>query len=322
VTFETERADRWAIILAGGEGMRLRPLTRRIAGDERPKQFCPMVNGETLLDRTRRRVRLSVRSERTCLVLTRPHERFYAPLVAVAPSGSLIVQPWGRGTAPAILYGLLRIAEAGRSDTVALFPSDHYVSDDARFMAHVDAAFRAVETRPDLVVLLGIEADASEAQYGWIEPGEAVFGRPPYPVYRVRQFWEKPEVAVAERLLRRGCLWNSFVLVARVPTLLALIEAAVPDLYRLFTAAWHRRSTEGEDEVIRSLYATLPPTNFSEAVLGRSPDDLAVLPVRGVAWSDWGEPGRVLRTLARLGLQPEWAQPEAPALAASGGRER
>jgi mannose-1-phosphate guanylyltransferase len=240
----------------------------------------------------------------------------------VAPSGSLIVQPWGRGTAPAILYGLLRIAEAGRSDTVALFPSDHYVSDDARFMAHVDAAFRAVETRPDLVVLLGIEADASEAQYGWIEPGEAVFGRPPYPVYRVRQFWEKPEVAVAERLLRRGCLWNSFVLVARVPTLLALIEAAVPDLYRLFTAAWHRRSTEGEDEVIRSLYATLPPTNFSEAVLGRSPDDLAVLPVRGVAWSDWGEPGRVLRTLARLGLQPEWAQPEAPALAASGGRER
>jgi mannose-1-phosphate guanylyltransferase len=302
--------------------MRLRPLTRRIAGDERPKQFCPLVNGETLLDRTRRRVQLSVKPERTCLVLTRPHQRFYAPLVAGAPPGSLIVQPWGRGTVPAILYGLLRIAEAGRSDAVALVPSDHYVSDDARFMAHVEAAFRAVETRPDLVVLLGIEADAAEVQYGWIEPGEAVLDRPAYPIYRVRQFWEKPEVAVAERLLRRGCLWNSFVLVARVPTLLALIEAAVPDLFRLFAAAWHRRSTEGEDEAMRSLYARLPSTNFSETVLGRSPDDLAVLPVRGVAWSDWGEPGRVLRTLARLGLQPEWAKSEAPALAASGGRER
>jgi mannose-1-phosphate guanylyltransferase len=322
VAFETGRAAPWAIILAGGEGMRLRPLTRRIAGDERPKQFCPMVNGETLLDRTQRRVQLSVKPDRTCLVLTRPHERFYAPLVAGAPTGSLIVQPWGRGTAPAILYGLLRIAERASSDAVALFPSDHYVSDDARFMAHVEAAFRAVDARPDLVVLLGIEADAPEPQYGWIEPGEAVFDRPPYPVYRVRQFWEKPEVAVAERLLRRGCLWNSFVVVTRVPTLLALIEATLPDLYRLFTSAWRARSTEGEYEAMRSLYARLSPTNFSETVLGRSPDDLAVLPVRGVAWSDWGEPGRVLRTLARLGLQPEWAKPEAPVLAAGGGRAR
>jgi mannose-1-phosphate guanylyltransferase len=321
MAFETGRAAPWAIILAGGEGLRLRPLTRRIAGDERPKQFCPLVDGETLLDVTRRRVRLSVKPERTCLVLTRSHERFYAPFVAGIPSKSLIVQPWGRGTAPAILYGLLRIAEAGGSDAVALFPSDHYVSDDARFMAHVEAGFRAVETRPDLIVLLGIEAEAPETQYGWIEPGEVVLDRAPSPVYRVGQFWEKPELGLAERLLRRGCLWNSFVLVARVRTLLALIEAAVPDLYRLFMAAWRARFTEGEDEAIRSLYATLPPADFSESVLGRSAD-LAVLPVRGVAWSDWGEPGRVFRTLARLGLQPEWAKREAAALAGRGGGER
>jgi hypothetical protein len=57
---------------------------------------------------------------------------------------------------------------------------------------------------------------------------------------------------------------------------------------------------------MRSLYARLPPTNFSADVLGRSPDDLGVLPVREVAWSDWGEPGRVLRTLARLGIRPGW----------------
>ena len=186
------RPDRSAIILAGGEGMRLRSLTRRIAGDERPKQFCRFVGGETLLDRTRVRVARSVRPDRTCLVLTRSHESFYAPLLGKGPLGPLVVQPCGRGTAPAILYGLLRVAETGPQDAVALFPSDHYVSDDARFMAHVEAALGAVEAHPDLVVLLGIEAEGPEVQYGWIEAGERVLDQPHYPVYQVRRFWEKP----------------------------------------------------------------------------------------------------------------------------------
>ncbi len=313
------RSDRWAIILAGGEGMRLRPLTRRIAGDERPKQFCPLVDGATLLDWTRARVARTVRPDRTCLVLTRSHERFYAPLLAEEPLGPLAVQPGGRGTAPAILYGLLRVADGGSSDAVALFPSDHYVSDDARFMAHVDAAFAAVETHPDLVILLGIEADGPEVQYGWIETGDPVVDGSAYPVYRVRRFWEKPVPALAETLFERGCLWNSFVLVARVPALLALIRGAVPSLYGAFMAGWLRRSTLGEAEAMRSLYARLPATNFSEDVLGTRPANLAVLPVRGVTWSDWGDPARVLQTLQRRSDNPEWAEGEA-ALAGTGSR--
>lgn len=302
------RSDRSAIILAGGEGMRLRSLTRRIAGDERPKQFCPFVGGETLLDRTRVRVARSVRPDRTCLILTRSHESFYAPLLGKGPLGPLVVQPCGRGTAPAILYGLLRVAETGPQDAVALFPSDHYVSDDARFMAHVEAALGAVEAHPDLVLLLGIEAEGPEAQYGWIEAGERMLAQPHYPVYQVRRFWEKPPEALAQILFERGCLWNSFVLVARVPALLASMRAALPDLYGAFVSVWLQRSSLGEAQAMRSLYARLPSTNFSDAVLGSDPGHLAVLPVRGVRWSDWGEPARVLRTLSALGIHPTWAE--------------
>jgi mannose-1-phosphate guanylyltransferase len=306
--FEAARADRWAVVLAGGEGMRLRPLTRRIAGDERPKQFCPVLNGVTMLECTRARVARLVRPDRTCLVLTRSHERFYAPLLAANPPGPLVIQPGSRGTASAILYGLLRVAEKGPSDAVALFPSDHYVSDDAHFMSHVEAAFDAVEARPKLVILLGMEADRPEREYGWIEAGAPILDRPP--VYRVRRFWEKPSPSLAGELLDRGCLWNSFVLVARVPALLAMLRDAVPRLYDAFMTAWLRRSVYGETEAMESLYASLPSSNFSQDVLGTHPAKLAVLPVRGLTWSDWGNPVRVLETLDRVGIQPDW--PERP----------
>ncbi|HEX2500323.1 MAG TPA: sugar phosphate nucleotidyltransferase [Methylomirabilota bacterium] len=314
-----KRSNRWAIILAGGEGMRLRPLTRRIAGDERPKQLCPFGDGQTLLDRTRARVDRIVPPDRTCLVLTRHHEPFYAPLLATGPGGPLVVQPYGRGTAPAILYSLLRIAETAPLATVALFPSDHYVSDDAIFMAHVEAGYAAIEARPDLIVLLGMEAAGPEVQYGWIEAGDRLLGGPAFPVYRVRRFWEKPRLALAETLFERGCLWNTFVLVAGVPALLALIRQAAPDLYGAFMTAWRRRSPLGEREAMRSLYARLPSTNFSEDVLGTKAANLAVLPVRGVTWSDWGEPARVVGTLGGLGIRPAWAAPKAaPAVVVAG----
>jgi mannose-1-phosphate guanylyltransferase len=299
---------RWGIILAGGEGTRLRTLTRRITGDDRPKQFCPILGGETLLERTRRRVALTIPPDQTLMVVTRHHEPFYAELRAEVGSRGLVVQPAGRGTAAAMLYGLLRVAEAVPQGTVAVLPSDHYVSDDARFMAHVEAAREAVEARPDLVVLLGVEAAAASVEYGWIELGAAILDHARYPVHRVRRFWEKPPAALAEALLARGCVWNTFVVVARVSALLATIRQALPDLDGAFADAWSQRAARGEAEAMRSLYARLVSRDFSRDVLGGRPANLAVLPVTGLAWSDWGAPDRVHGTLARLGIDPPWAE--------------
>jgi mannose-1-phosphate guanylyltransferase len=295
--------DRWGLILAGGQGLRLRPLTRAITGDERPKQFCPVLGFETLLEGTRRRAALSIAPARLLLSLTQGHERFYRPLLRGMPAHCAVVQPEDRGTAPAILYGALRIAALAPLGTVAILPSDHYVDDDRRFMKHVDEAFAAAEARPDLVVLLGLSPQNAEVEYGWIEPGEPIPGTP---LHRVSRFWEKPSAGVAEALLARGCLWNSFVLVARVATLLALVRQAAPALDAVFAPARAALGTGFEASEIRKVYERIPPSSFSDVVLASCPPNLAVLPVRGVQWSDWGQPARVLATLSGLGLHPDW----------------
>lgn len=117
--------------MAGVEGTRLRTLTRRITGRDVPKQFCPVSGSTALLEQTRRRVSLLFPAQAIVTVVTRSHQCFYEPLMADAPSGTLFVQPANRGTAPAILGGLLKPAEMTPTATVAIFSSDHYVSDAA-----------------------------------------------------------------------------------------------------------------------------------------------------------------------------------------------
>jgi mannose-1-phosphate guanylyltransferase len=172
-----------------------------------------------------------------------------------------------------------------------LLPSDHYFSDDEAFMTRVRGAVDAVRLRPDLVVLLGIVTDHPEPGYEWIEPAGPLPGR--WPLYSVLRFWEKPSLAVAADLQQRGGLLNSFVIVARPGALLRLIGSAAPALLAAFEPARGRIGTPWEDSAVRSVYGGLASLDLSKEVLERRPGLLAVLPVRGIGWSDLGEPKRV-----------------------------
>jgi mannose-1-phosphate guanylyltransferase len=298
-----EKTARYAIVLAGGDGKRLTGLTRQITGEPVPKQFCRLIGETSLVEQTLRRVSLAVDYDRIFTTLTRTHERFYAPILGKVPSRNLIVQPQNRDTAPAILYSLMRLAATDPLAHVAIFPSDHFIDDDREFMRHVEMAFAATAMRPELTVLLGIAPRSPEPAYGWIEPGEATGAMP---VFTVRRFWEKPNVVLAGELLRRGCLWNSFVMVGQLSTLLGLFLIAMPELYLAFNKIKPALGTIFEGKTIERLYADLRTSSFSERILAGHPLNLAVLTVRGVEWSDLGERARVLEVLSRQKIQPRW----------------
>jgi mannose-1-phosphate guanylyltransferase len=299
--------DRWAVILAGGDGTRLRSMTRAITGDDRPKQFVPVIGGGTLLEQTRRRVALSIEPSHTLVVVTQKHRRFYKPLAREISPGLLLEQPANKGTAPAILYALLRVAARSPKAVVTLFPSDHFFFDDEEFMSHIDVATDAVEVQPDAVMLLGITPTTPETEYGWIEPEPSILASAQKSITRVRRFWEKPSLNLATSLMERACLWNSFVMVGCVDALLKMTHAAMPKMYTDFAAITPTFETANERQALNKLYAHIDDSNFSHQVLAVRPEDLMVMRVGDVGWSDLGEPKRVLSALARIGVQSELA---------------
>jgi len=280
--------------MAGGDGTRLLPLTRKISGDDRPKQFCALTGCETLLDQTRRRVSRIVTDQRTLLLLTQTHERFYAGQLSGVARERLLIQPYNHGTAPAIAYSLTHLQQIDSEAVVGFFPSDHHFADDEAFTSHMELAFAQTEQHPERVTLLGVTPDSPEEAYGWIEPGASLSGGA---VFGVRCFWEKPSRRVATRLMRRGCLWNSFVMVGRVSAFLEMIRRALPDLLDSFESMWTTVSPVIEASALHEIYAKIPAANFSDEVLSKRPSDLAVLPAPGLGWSDLGEPQRVLSAL-------------------------
>jgi mannose-1-phosphate guanylyltransferase len=301
-----EREHEWAVILAGGDGARLKLLTRKISGDERPKQFCPVIGEITLVEETEQRVILELRKERTVFVVNRVHEPYYSTILGDTPARNLVEQPRNIGTAPAILYSVLKIATVDPQAIVAVFPSDHYVSDGTRFIAHVRSALNVAHSREDLVILLGIEAASPETEYGWIEPAEVIPGY--RQVHRVRRFWEKPDFGLAAVLQARGCLWNSFVMVASARVLIDIFARTTPALYDAFTSITPLLGGKDEPAAINKLYALLTEINFSDQVLAIVPDRLAVLIVSGVEWNDLGAPKRVLASMQTAGLPPGWSR--------------
>ncbi len=297
----------WAVILAGGEGIRLQPLTQYVAGDLRPKQFVRLVGGRSLLRQTLDRTGLSIPWARTAVVAHQRHARYVAEELAGLAGPRVLMQPADRGTAAAVLLAAHWISWQSPGSVVAVFPSDHFIQDEAAFMSHIRAVAACVRRTPERLVLLGAAPTEPEPQYGWIEPGARVGRIGGEPLWRVRGFVEKPSSEGARVAWDRGDLWNTFVVVGAVAALLRLGWAALPALSERLASIHPMAGTGDESAAMAHAYVGAPKADFCRDVFQPYPSALSVsrLPPR-IRWSDWGTPERVITSLRAARLAPAW----------------
>ena len=236
------------------------------------------------------------------MVVSTDHRAEVTQQLAEWPTENIIYQPLNRDTAPGILLPLAYLWQRTPHATVAVFPSDHFIVHEERFMASVEHALAETQRFPSELILLGMTPDAAEEGYGWIEPSRQ---EPKRTTKAVQHFWEKPPLGERLRLLRRGALWNTFVFTSSTTTLWEMARRMTPDLYRAFTDIRMMVPSRHAPLLLAHIYQRLGAVNFSSGVCAPLAPWLRVLQVPEVGWSDWGSEERILMSLVRIGKLEE-----------------
>lgn len=294
----------WSIVLAGGEGTRLSSLVHRWLGRPKPKQYCAFVGSRSMFQHTLDRAASLTAPDRTVTVVAHTHRQEALAQLEGRPGSTILFQPANRDTAAGVFLPLTYIRAKAPQATVVIYPSDHFVYPEGRFLDAVRRSLLIAESRPDRLVLLGIAPDRLELDYGWIQPGRFIAGPPGEPVQAVHSFLEKPDIAQADTALRAGALWNTLVFAVNADLLWTLGWQCIPDIMPFFERLSRAVGSPEEGRVLKAIYQDMPARNFSSDVLQRVPGHLAVVELSGVLWSDWGKPERIAETLRRIDRRP------------------
>jgi mannose-1-phosphate guanylyltransferase len=288
----------WALVLAGGDGTRLRSLTHSIAGAPIPKQYCRILGPRSLLETTLRRIAPLVTAERRLAIINRDHLPIARLQLKSLDERNVLVHPRNLDTGPGVLVSMLELARRDPDATVAMFPSDHYVRHVGAFRRSIASMGRVLAAFPEKIALLGARPEDSDSGYGYIIPGKAL--GPDADTFAVLAFHEKPAAGVAVELVRRGGLWNSLVMVARVRRVIELLRAVHPADVALL------EDVPLDLAALAAVYDRLQPWNFSHEFLTRIPEHLVVTRADDLGWSDWGTPEAIERSFAAMGVVPPW----------------
>lgn len=276
-------AKRYAIVLAGGSGTRLWPLSR----SSKPKQLLCLNGAESLLQQTVRRVLPMVDPTHVSTV-TSAEYRFEVAgqLLALdaALAGGVLAEPMGRNTLPAIAWAVARIARETPDALIGVFSSDHAVADDDAFLRAWQSAEAAA--KEGYVALFGMQPTEAATGYGYIQSGKALAGANSGPLSEVHQaarFVEKPDLATAQSYLSEGgYYWNGGMFVFRADRFMEMVKQHQPQIF----AATQALAESNQAIAAADVYASMADISIDYGLLELA-DNVAVVPV-DMGWSDLG----------------------------------
>ncbi|AEH44764.1 mannose-1-phosphate guanylyltransferase/mannose-6-phosphate isomerase [Thermodesulfatator indicus DSM 15286] len=264
-----------AIVLAGGSGTRLWPLSRK----DYPKQFLKLNGGKSLLRQTVDRLLLFLNPE-DILILTCEHYKFHVKAHLVDLSGyHLLCEPHARNTGPAIAYGFKYALEKWglpSDEPVLICPSDHLIEPEDVFAETVQKA--AQVAKEGFLVTFGITPSRPETGYGYIKQGERLKEVNDFSAYKVARFTEKPDVATAENYLKEGgYYWNAGIFLFTPETFSKELATCAPDIFALY---------DNDFDTLTSKFAEMPDISIDYALMEKS-SQVAVVPL-SLYWNDIG----------------------------------
>ena len=293
----------WSIILAGGDGERTRPFIEKWLGYPKPKQYCTFVGTRSMLQHTLARADRLGANHQKITVVSQAHQGYASEALAGQQAGQVILEPDYCGTEAGLFLPLTYVRAWDSKATVIIFPSDHFVFPEDRFMEAVERATRASQILQDRILLLGVRPTHLELDYHWMNVGGILDWSGGSCVRQVDSFLDKPDRIEVLNALARGALWNSGVIVAKVETLWKLGWQFLPVIMERLERLGKAIGSSHEGQMLRQLYQKMPILHFSHELLQRIPERIGMIEVEGVLWSDWERPERILDSLDVLGKE-------------------
>jgi mannose-1-phosphate guanylyltransferase len=281
----------FAVIMAGGVGSRLWPLSRRRS----PKQLLALTGDTSLLQQTVARLGALLKPHDIYVITSQAHVRATQEQLPQLPPDNVLGEPLARSTA--VAAGLATVLARRESDEIALvLPADHFISDEPAFAEAMREAVRAAER--GYLVTLGIPPKHAATGYGYVKVGERL--HPEVPTALVERFVEKPDAARARQFLEEGgYLWNAGIFVWRVYAFRQAVERFQPELNEALDriAALHR--TPGWMSDVRDVLEPVPAIQIDAGIAEGAAAEgrVAVVPL-DAGWSDIGSWSALLEALS------------------------
>ena len=282
------------VIMAGGIGSRFWPMST----PERPKQFVDVLGtGRTFIQMTVDRFKGILPPENVWVVTSQAYKDIVAEQLPEVPQGNILLEPCRRNTAPCIAYAAWRIKSIDPKATIVVSPSDHLVLDTPEFQRVVKSAMDFASTS-DAIVTLGMKPTRPETGYGYIQTDMSCPSARNKEIYRVDAFREKPDLATAEKYIRKpNMLWNAGIFIWNVSTIVNALRVYAPEINEVFENLLPLYGTDKEQDAINENFPKCESISVDYAILEKS-EEIYCFPA-SFGWSDLGTWGSLCENVSR-----------------------